>query len=112
MDIMKILRLSLLIVLSAFIFACSVEEPEGPGEQIGKGLDLITKGLEDLDKGDKALTRSEREELERKREEERQSWDRYKDKERDLGHDPYYDTPPGDYDSKAPSGDSNSNRRY
>lgn len=64
---MRTLKAILLSMLLASVCGCSVSEPEGPAEQIGKGIDLITKGLQES-----AEQANSRAEIQRKLEEDKE----------------------------------------
>lgn len=95
--------------LSLVLLGC-VKEPEGPGEQIGRGLDLITKGLGEIEPNTTTETPIQRHA--REKEEERLRRQAYDDANRDLGHDPYYDTPSSSNRKPYSSEDYDSSRRY
>lgn len=83
-----------LLLVPAFISlpACTVTEPEGPGEQIGKGIDLISKGLQDIDKDSDVAPRAHESEAERRRREEddRRRWEEEYERERRYDSEPRY----------------------
>jgi Sec-independent protein translocase protein TatA len=101
--------LSILCVILIFV-GCVAKEPEGPGEQIGKGIDLITKGLGSMDAENSAKIQIEREE--REKEVQRQKRELYDERNGVPDHDPYYDTPPKSLDDSYYNDDINSERRY
>ena len=75
---MSSIRAILLSMLLACLLGCAVSEPEGPAEQIGKGIDLIAKGLKDS--ADEANNRAEAQrklDEEKERERLRQERERY-----------------------------------
>ena len=72
------LKLLVLTCLLLSVFGCATE-PAGPGEQIGKGIDMITKGLQDMqpEESESARLERQREEDARQRELDRQERERY-----------------------------------
>ena len=99
-----------LLITSVALSSCAVTEPEGPGEQIGKGIDLITKGLGSIENGESAASRLEKERLERLREEEIRNGN--KNKDYNSAPDPYYGSQPDTYNDRDSAEDWSSDRRY
>ena len=74
----KTLKLSIFLCLLMSFFGCATE-PVGPGEQIGKGIDMITKGLQDMQPEETEALRLEKQRAEeaKQRELDRQERERY-----------------------------------
>lgn len=98
---MRIKILLLALCLGCFLLGC-IKEPEGPAEQIGRGIDQITKGIQEYDRSQPTPSayQMRREEYEKKREDELLR----RKKAANPNYDPYWDEPSAperDYDDHS-----------